>query len=166
MRRASISRVAVTMMSSLVDGTSNAQGLCDTSPCGGGHDAAHSPPWSDARCKFEIPKYQPYESPINPQSNCNYFHNLAATSDNQAMCQPCGWPGRMCETECIYAIEYDPVGLPEHGTGTYAVRPEFRTGGHLVRTRFRIMLLLKCVAIQPAHSPICIKLLTCTFFVP
>lgn len=109
------------------------QGLCALAPCGGAHNDSSSPPWDDERCKVVMPTYkQADETPINSVTKCNYFHNLVVESGVN-VCKPCGWPGNMCEKECIYGFEFDPVGDPVHGQGRFTVRPEFRTGGALVR---------------------------------
>lgn len=106
-------------------------GLCSLAPCGGAHNDSSSPPWNDPRCKFKIPTYTPADqSPVNSVTKCNFFHNLKKEGDLD-VCKPCGWPGNMCEKECIYGFEFDPVGDPAHGQGRFTVRPEFRTGGAL-----------------------------------
>lgn len=105
------------------------QAKCIQAPCGGSQDPATSIPWSDPRCSAQKPGYDDTITPINPNTGCQYFHNKVQASDGLDKCVPCGWPNNMCEQECIYAIEFVPVKSPRLPAGTFAVRPEFRTGG-------------------------------------
>lgn len=120
------------------------QNLCSLAPCGGAPNDSSSPPWGDPECEIVTPTYTPAdESPINTVTKCNYFHNLVKEGDAN-VCKPCGWPGNMCEKECIYGFEFDPVGDPVHGQGRFTVRPEFRTGGALVRPPVAACLSPSC----------------------
>ena len=95
-----------------------------------------------------MPTYTPADqSPINTVTKCNYFHNIVKEGDLD-VCKPCGWPGNMCEKECIYGFEFDPIGDPAHGQGRFTVRPEFRTGGALVCSCFH---LTACVVLHGLH---------------
>ena len=102
--------------------------LCEFSKCGGtGNAQVNDAPFYGPWCELEpVPEYAPDVNPINKNTDCLFFHNLRE-SGKRDKCVQCGWPGRKCEKECIYAIQWNPVGLPNRNVGTYRLRTDLRS---------------------------------------
>jgi hypothetical protein len=109
------------------------QMICTEAKCGGtGNPSISSAPFEDPWCGADPDTYPVDTNPINKNNNCLYLHNLVnATSAQGAQaakhqCQQCGWPGRPCTQECIYPIEWNPIGLAALNVGTYRTRGDLR----------------------------------------
>jgi hypothetical protein len=102
------------------------QGLCRYAVCGAqGAGLKTDAPYGSTQCNATPPTYDEETNPINSNTKCLYLHNLVK-ANNRDQCVGCGWPGRKCEKECIYALQWNPVGLPSHNVGSYRLRDDLR----------------------------------------